>query len=178
MSYRFVRCQTHPKCPDVIGWYLVLEPGDIDTLMKLHKGVAYLYFHKFGMDPHLKPDSEEGVLKNPIRLAAGWLRSVENFLAEGTTLAVNSNGGIVPLDSVKILSEQENEKLNWPDYYDDEVITISHWSGGTHYYLSSNKGRVFVPSKYATHKAARVTAEHYTSHIETKENATPLPDFR
>lgn len=178
MSYRFVRCQTHPKCPDVIGWYLVLEPNDIDTLMKLHKGVANLYFFKFGMDPHIKPDSEEGVLKNPVRLAAGWLQSVEKFLLDGTTLAVNSNGGMVPLDSIKVLSEHANETLEWPDYYDDEIITISRWSGGKHYYLSSNKGRVFVPSKYTDCKEARRVAERYTDNIQTKENSGPLPTFQ
>lgn len=106
MSYRFVRCQTHPKCPDVIGWYLVLEPSDVDTLMKLHKGVANLYFFKFGMDPHLKPDSEEGVLKNPVRLAAMWLQAVEKQLWEGA-LCVNSNGGCVPLNSVKVLGSKQ-----------------------------------------------------------------------
>lgn len=168
MSYRFVRCQTHPKCPDVIGWYLVLEPGDIDTLMKLHKGVCYFYFHKFGMDPHLKPDTKEGYLKNPVRLAASWLQSIEKFLLEGITLAINSNGGIAPLDSVTILSEHQRETISWPDYYDDEVITISRWPEGRHYYLSSNKDRIFVPPKYVEYKAAHHAAQRYTNHINSK----------
>lgn len=177
MSYRFIRCQTHPKCPDVTGYYLVLEPGDVDTLMKLHKSVATLYFFKFGMDPHIKPDSEEGVLKNPIRLAAGWLQTMEKLLFEGP-VAVNSNGGCVPLSSVKVRNEVTSEKLSWPDYHDDEIITISRWTGGKHYYLSSNKNRVFVPSKYSSYEAARQTAEHYTNNIRTKENSAPLPTFQ
>lgn len=174
--YRFVRCQTHPKCPDVIGWYLVLKPDDVDTLMKLHKGIANLYFFKFGMDLHIT-ESEMAPHYNPIKLAAQWLQSIKRLLQEGS-VAVNSNGGCVPLNSVKVLSESTNQRLDWPDYYDDEVITISRWTGGRHYYLSSNRNRIFVPAKYCDLKAARYTAQKYTNHIQTRENASPLPTFQ
>ncbi len=36
--YRFVRCQTHPKYPNLQGWYLVLKPDDLLTLVDLHHG--------------------------------------------------------------------------------------------------------------------------------------------
>lgn len=53
--YHFARCQPHSKRPDLQGWYLILEPGDIDTLEKLHRGVAYSLFAQFGKDPHGDP---------------------------------------------------------------------------------------------------------------------------
>ncbi len=165
--YRFARCQPHAKCPDLQGWYLILKPDDLDALMKLHKGVANLYFTKFGMDPHLKPDSEEGVLKNPVRLAGLWLGSVEKFLSAGTTLAVNFCGGMIPLDSVKVLATVESELMNWPNHYPDEVITISRWPDAQHFYLSSNKDRVFVPPKWTEYDDAHWIAKKYTDNIKS-----------
>jgi hypothetical protein len=178
--YRFARCQPHTKCPNTFGWYLILEPNDLDALMKLHKGIANLYFFKFGMDPHIKPDSEEGVLKNPVRLAALWLQSMEKFLIAGTTVLVNSSGGMMPYDESKIRTAVEREKMIWPsdEFDEEEIITISRWPRARHYYLSSNKGRVFVPSKYWDYENAKRVAEQYTSNIRTKDNTGPLPDFQ
>ncbi len=163
--YKFARCQPHAKCPNLQGWYLILTPGDLDTLMELHTGVTYLYYCKFGMDPHLKPGSLDDVLKNPIRLATIWLRTVEKFLMAGITLAVNLSGGMMPLDSVKVLATIEQEKMIWPNHYDDEVIKISRWPDGKHYYLSSNKNRVFVPPKFIGYKDAHDMAGKYTDEI-------------
>lgn len=168
--YRFAHCQPHPKCPNLQGWYLILEPDDLDALMELHHGIANFYFWKFGMDPHLKPNSEEGVMKNPVRLAAMWLQSIEKFLMAGTTIVVNSSGGMVPLDSVKVLATKESEKMIWPDHYDDEIITISRWKKGKHYYLTSNKNRVFVPPSYIEYTDAREIAEIYTDNIKDRDH--------
>jgi hypothetical protein len=163
--YHFARCQLHSKCPDLQGWCLILKPDDFDTLLELHKGVVSLYFHKFGLDPHITGSSPY----NPIKLAQGWFQSAEKLLLIGTTLAVNSSGGMFPLEGVKVLSTLEKETMTWPDLYDDEVITISCWSGGRHYYLSSNKDRIFAPSKYVEYQAARQAAERYTDNIDDKE---------
>lgn len=178
--YRFARCQPHTKCPDLLGWYLILEPSDLDALMKLHKGIAHLYFAKFGMDPHIKPDSVEGVLKNPIRLAALWLQTMEKHLLRGETVFVNFSGGMMTYNKSKIRTIVEREKMIWPsdEFDEEEIITISRWPRARHYYLSSNKGRVFVPSKYWSHKDAKQVAEQYTSNIRTKENTGPLPVFQ
>jgi len=165
--YRFARCQTHSKCPDLQGWYLILKPEDVNTLMELHKGIANFYYRKFGMDPHLM-ESEMAMAYNPIILTAKWLRSIENFLLEGVTLAINQTGGMMPLDSVKVLATVESEKMIWPTRYEDEVITISRWSEGRHFYLSSNKDRVFMPSKYVEYKAAHCAVKKYTDNIKTK----------
>lgn len=165
--YKFVYCQPHAKCPDLKGWYLILEPDDVDTLMELHKGVAGLYFRKFGLDPHYnKP--ELATFYNPIRLAATWFTTVEKFLFTGTTLAVNSSGGWLPLDSVKVLKGEVSKKFIWPDRWLWETITISRWPEGRHYYLSSNRDRIFIPNKYSTYEDALQVAQMYTKNIEDK----------
>lgn len=166
--YQFVRCQPNPRSPDLQGWYLVLRPEDLDTLMKLHRGVAQVYYWKFGMDPRIKPDSEEGVLKNPVRLAALWLGSVEKFLSASTTLAVNCCGGMVPLDSVNVLATVDSELMVWPELFPDEIITITRWPEGQHFYLSSNKNRLFVPHKYPKYDDAHAMAQKYTEDIRSK----------
>ena len=178
--YRFARCQPHAKCPNTLGWYLILEPSDLDALMKLHKSVAYLYFAKFGMDPHIKPNSVEGILKNPIRLAATWLQTMEKFLMRGETVLVNSSGGMMTYDESKIRTIVERDRMIWPsdEFDEEEVITISRWPRAHHYYLSSNRDRVFVPSKYWNYEDAKLVAEQYTSNIQTKDNAGSLPVFR
>lgn len=165
--YKFVRCQPHAKCPDLQGWYLVLEPDDVDTLMKLHKGVTGLYYHKFGLDPHYQKP-ELGILYHPMRLSAGRFTSVEKFLFSGITLAVNSSGGMIPLDSVKVLVAEESERLIWPDRWLFETITISRWPRGRHYYLSSNRNRIFVPTKHGTYEGAHQVAKMYTTNIQDK----------
>jgi hypothetical protein len=178
--YQFARCQSHTKCPDLLGWYLILEPDDLDALVELHHGIANLYFFKFGMNPHFKPNSEEGVMKNPIRLAAMWLQTMEKFLMAGTTVLVNPSGGMIPYDESIVRTVVDREKMLWPsgEFNEDEVITISRWPRQRHYYLSSSTGRVFVPTKYWSHESAKRTAELYTNNIRTKENAGALPNFQ
>jgi hypothetical protein len=87
----------------------------------------------------------------------------------GTTLAINSNGGMVPLNEVTIVAKEQAEMIDWPDHYDDEVITISRWPGGKHYYLSSNKDRIFTPPNHLTYESAKRMAVKYTRNIVTNE---------
>ena len=165
--YNFVRCQTHPKCPDLQGWYLVLKPGDLETLEELHRGISAFYFQKYGLDPHLK--DEMLFLKHPVRLAAGWLETISKILVSGTTALVNFSGGILPPNGVTILSEITCEEMLWPDAFDpEEVITISRWPKGFHFYLTSSKDRVFVPPKYGSLEEALEVAELYTDNILEK----------
>jgi hypothetical protein len=165
--YRFVRCQPHHKCPDLQVWYLILEPDDVDTLMTLHKGITALYYHKFGLDPYITK-SELATFYNPIQLAAQWFQTIESLLFVGITLAINSSGGMIPLDSMKVLAEVVSERLVWPGYDKDEIITISRWPRGRHYHLSSDKNRVFIPAKYNTYESARQMAQKYTDNIQVK----------
>jgi hypothetical protein len=177
MKYTFHKCQPHPKCPDLTGWYLELRPDDAATMMRVHRGVCCLYFFKFGMDPHIQKDEDQAARYNPIKLAAGWLASVERFMLAGDTLLVNSNGGIMPMDGVKILDTVESDDLHWDDRFDDERITISRWPLAKHYYLASNRNRVFVPEKYNSYNEARRAALRYVpaDRIRMKENAGALP---
>jgi len=165
--YKFIRCQTHSKCPSVQGWYLVLEPGDIDTLMKFHKGVCWLYYGKFGLDPHYS-ESESAWLYSPARLAALWLDTVEKHLVNGVTLAINSFSGMLPLSKVEVLEECESQRLVFPKTCEPEQITISRWPRSRHYYLTSNLNRIFTPYRYNTYQAAERAAKWYTDHIISK----------
>ena len=83
-------------------------------------------------------------------------------------------------DESKIRTTVEREKMIWPsdEFDEEEVITISRWPRARHYYLSSNRDRVFVPSKYWDYKDAKRIAEQYTSNIRTKDNVGSLPAFR
>ena len=103
--------------------------------MKVHKGVTGLYFFKFGMDPHIQKDEDRRAFYNPIKLAAQWLCTIEHYLLRGETLLVNSNGGIMPMEGAKILDTVESTSLHWDDRFDDEVITLSRWPQGRHWYL-------------------------------------------
>jgi len=167
MSYCFMRCRPHPKCPDLIGWYLVLNPDDFETLERLHRGVTSMYYAKFGLDPHYQ-NPEIAHLYNPIRLAFIWLETVERQLAAGKPILVNSRGGLLIMADVEVLSAIKSDKMQWPDYDKSEIITIAKWPEGKHYYLSSNKNRVFVPSKYVNFDDACATAKVYTDKIKTR----------
>jgi hypothetical protein len=138
--------------------------------MELHLGIANFYFCKFGTGGSgTKSGPDLGVPRNPIRLAELWLETVEKHRAAGTTLVVNSCGGMLPLDSVEVITEAESEKMYWPrERGGFEEITISRWSQASHYYLSSDAGRIFVPPKYARYEDARRVAEMYTDKINDK----------
>ncbi len=173
--YRFHRCQPHAKCPNLTGWYLEWHPDDVETVMKVHKGVVSLYFFKFGQDPHVQ--KERCSFYDPATLGAWWLQSVEHYLLRGETLLVNSNGGIMPMDGTIILETAESDDLHWDDRFNDEQITISRWPVGRHWYLSSTKGRVFCPAKYDSLAEVRREAERYVpaDRIRMKECAGALP---
>jgi hypothetical protein len=81
-------------------------------------------------------------------------------LQEGDVL-VNPAGGFAAKRDLIVLAEIKRRDLTWPEQFADEIITISQWPKGRHYYLCSNKGRVFVPEKFATYRAARLAALKY-----------------
>lgn len=162
--YRFLRCQTHPKCPSVIGWYLVLD--NIDTAIKLHRGVATMYLEQFGGDPHLLKSTGASCY-HPVTLAANWLNTVGQAISNASIL-VNSKGGWMTFDGVTVLGEVTSDELVWPEQLDDEVIFIGKYPDGRHYYLSSNKGRIFAPPKHTTYQAAERMAKQYTDNIQTR----------
>ena len=76
-------------------------------------------------------------------------------------MLVNPAGGFVAKRDLIVLAEIKRRDLTWPEQFADEIITISRWPQRPHYYLCSNRGRVFVPEKFATYRAARLAALRY-----------------
>lgn len=106
---------------------------------------------------------------NPIVLMNLWLKSIEKYRNANTIIGVNSSGGILPLDSVKVLATVEKDRMTWPTLHEGEVITFSRWPEMPHWYLTSNKDRIFVPVKYTRCVDARRAAQVYTDNIEVVE---------
>ena len=152
-SYRFARCQVHPAFADVQGWFLEVQGDDPQLVAALHKSITAKYHSMLGQDSH-------SCGADATRFAAAWLQSLESALQEGEVL-VNSAGGFVAKRDLIVLNEIKRCDLTWPECFTDEVITISQWPKGKHYYLCSNRGRVFIPEKYATYRAARLAALRY-----------------
>lgn len=167
--YRFVRYRPEKKCPDLQGWFLVLKPGDLDTLMKMHEAVAHFYFVKFGSGgSNARVGAALGI--SPIHMASKWLEAVGKAQMRGETLVINKVGGWSKFNEDQVCSEMQSKRLAWPDYYEDEVVTISKYElpEARHYYLTSNKERVFSPPKHNTYEAAEAAAHVYTSNVQTK----------
>jgi hypothetical protein len=133
--------------------------ADFVTQMDLHIAVASAYYSRLKLDPHIDPT---GPL-NPRHLVEKWVDGFNTILKAENVALVNSCGGILPPTNIRILSRLEIEKLRWPDSYDDEIITISRWPKGLHYYIASNKNRLFSPSKFNTYDEARDLALVYAS---------------
>lgn len=166
--YRFLRCQTCPSSRDVIGWYLVLDIGDMKTAMELHRGVATMYLQQFGGDPHLLPP-EIAAHYLPITLAAKWLDTVVQAIINAPVL-VNFKGGWMTFEGVTVLGEVTSDTLVWPEHFEDEIITIGRYPAGRHSYLSSNKDRIFTPPKHSTYQAAEQVAKQYTDQIRERNH--------
>jgi hypothetical protein len=155
--YRFLRCQVHRDFDDVQGWFLEVSADDPKLLEALHRSIATKYRLMFGEDAHCKVG-----LADATSFAANWLRSFRDELQKGGVL-VNPAGGFVAKRDLIVLEEVDSEDLTWPVCFADEIITISRWPRGKHYYLCSNKGRVFMPDKFSTYGAAREAALKYVS---------------
>jgi hypothetical protein len=70
MPHQFLLCQPHAKCPELMGWYLDLRPDDLKIFFQVHRGVCCLYFHKFRLDPHIKPGSLQAALYTAASISA------------------------------------------------------------------------------------------------------------
>ncbi|MFA5344759.1 MAG: hypothetical protein WC315_00575 [Candidatus Omnitrophota bacterium] len=135
--------------------------------MDLHLGVVSSYCTRFGRNPHADPTN----IYNPVQLANQWTAMLTKLLKQDGKVLVNSCGGFLPLTNIRILSWIDATKLRWPDIYADEIITISRWPEGRHYYLSSNHNRIFVPAKFSTYAGARELATVYVNASQIKSNA-------
>jgi hypothetical protein len=96
--YTFHRCQPHAKCPDLTGWYLEVQPGDHATAAALHRGAAYLYFARFGLDPHIKPGPSIGRTRSSVSEPTPTGRIVTRRAPTKSPL-YNADGSVVGLET-------------------------------------------------------------------------------
>jgi hypothetical protein len=170
MTYTFHKVQCHEKIPTLTGWYLQLIPYDIATLLEVHLGVTAMYFHRFQHDPHMQKDETTRRIWNPITQAQRWLGSMHDRMKDNKTVLINMNGGWMFMEDAIILDTVTSENIRWGDRYDTEIITISRWPKGRHFYLSSNKFRVFLPDKHNTYIGAFEDALQYVPSERIKSN--------
>jgi hypothetical protein len=164
--FRFVRGQVHPAFADIQGWFLEVRRDDAELITALHKSIAAKYGSMLGQESHGWGDKRN----NAAMLASLWLQSLEEELTFGEVL-VNAAGGLVAKRDLIVLAEIESDEPIWPDHLPDEIITISKWPKGKHFYLCSNHNRVFMPEKFSTYRAARAAALKYvpSNRIDSRE---------
>ncbi len=163
MSYTFVYRKVNKF--DAPVWLLKVQ--DPETIEQVHRGVTVKLYQTVGGDPHNfrngKPVGPHSAIMNPINLGAKWLQTAEKFIMTKGYILVNKVGGIVPPGRFTILDTVESEKLSWPDTDDTEVITLSKWPQGQHWYLKSSNGRIFSPVKMGSLKEAKEVAGRFVS---------------
>ena len=149
MKFNFVKTQLK-HCPDVVGWYLKLDPKDNEMFLFIHKVVTHTNFLKAKKDPHIQGEMDKGsflaYITHPITLSAKWLMAMEENRFNQRTVLVNSMGGWMPMDNqVNVIDEVQEDKFEFPaDKYDErEYLTIARFPDGTHWYICSNKARMF-----------------------------------
>jgi hypothetical protein len=180
--YKFLKVQTCASCPGVVGWWLQVDPHDLVTEGQLHESVAHRNYKTATDNPHFNKDDP---WQNPITLTQKWLQGKSKIsqmaIKMGHSLLVNDMGGMCDLSpSMIVLETRESESLVWPKMEEkpEERIKITRYpTGGAHFYLSSNTGRLFAPKKYSTFEAARRVALMYvpegkiTADIAPRESA-------
>lgn len=176
MEFNFVKTQLK-KCPNIIGWYLILDPKDDDLLLYIHKIVTQTNILKAEKDPHIKGEINKSsflvMIQHPISLSARWLMAMENNRFNGNIALVNRSGGWMPLDDqINILQRVTKNKFEFPTdkYEDQERLTISRFPDGKHWYISSNKDRMF--DKFNNVDEALVEAKRHVPY-----NKISIKDF-
>lgn len=177
LRFDFIKEQ-HAQCPSVIGWWLVVKPEDLDTHISLHKMVTTAAV-KWGNDPHEfnsdgtprrpeSPSQMQVAMQNPILFGAKWFGITLANLLSGRAICVNPAGGWHPLTNQTIvLARESRNRLEWPGKKDDlwqgEIITIMQWGDGKHFYLSSNKDRIFAEKCNQFEEAERIAKQYVKS---------------
>lgn len=183
MSYTFVRCRADDRFP-AEAWYLKIAWEDVELIDKMHAAVAKNMFMKFVIDPHMfdekqRPKHEVADMVNPVKLAGGWVTTLHRICAEDGHALVNVVGGIRP-PAKKESAVKTLEKLSWPELLADERITLVQWPLAQHYYLKSNKDRLFSPAKYDSLDEAWKVALEYVPEgqikVEIGKYKAPKPE--
>jgi len=154
--YTFALVQTHPKCPTLRDWYLKLTRAQaadpkIEQLLAGHVQASVLQREReHAEDTH---PSESYALLGRGAVAFRWPETVQLLLQRDTAVLVGRRGGICPVEGTKILETRKSKDLAWPQD-ERELVTISKWQRGSHWYLSSTFDRIFEPSHYDTPEEA------------------------
>jgi len=163
MPYTFVYRKVNRFDPP--QW--LLRVSDFETADKVHNGVVHKLYQTIGGDPHNFrngiPVGPHSVILDPVSLGAKWLQTADRHLLSGKHFLVNKVGGIIPPGRFNILDTFESENLVWPDTDDEEVITLSKWPKGKHWYLKSSTGRIFSPPKVDSHREAKEIAGRFVT---------------
>ena len=162
----FAKVQTHPECPNLVGWYMKVTPDNWQAIDKLHASFCSKLFHKHNKDPHNWKKDDANPFSDVVRYGTLFLETLTRHQQNGETLYVNSRGGWMNDKGIKILAEIETEK--WPEEIEGEIITISKWPAGKHYYLASNKERIFLENKFDDVLLAREHAKLFVSEANIK----------
>jgi hypothetical protein len=178
MKYTFVLCSPDARFPDYKDWYLKLT--DPKQIGDMHDMLTKVLDSKFGKDPHLfnqktgEPVSSIAPIFHPSVLGAHWITTAISMFQQHGVVYVGALGQMFPPVNFVIHTELEKAKLAFPTEDNSEIITITKWKDGLHYYLSSNKGRIFEVSRYSNYDSAFKEAKRHvgTKRIKYKENTS------
>lgn len=190
MSYTFHYVQ-QKKYPELKCWYLEISPKTSEHIETVHQALTIHLFLEAGIDPHWDKRVDDAPFLHPIVLGANYLEClIRKVMHNGLTVLVNKNGGWIPKDdSINILETKVKNcfifPVDVPESLKSEHISISQWPNGKHYYLKSNRGRIFSPHKFDTFQEAfdaalktGVPKENiYTKKIEDSRFAKERPSW-
>jgi hypothetical protein len=158
----------------------LLEVVNEKDLMAVHRWISTKLFLKLGMNPHIfnqdgtPHDEVAAYYYHPIKLGAAWLTTAQKFMWQDGGFYVNPAGGILPLKSLgsPILATQESS--SWPTSpIAGEIVYVTRWPQGEHYYLRSNRNRVFPFVKLDSMDEVREAVELNAPGAKIVEDTAP-----
>lgn len=171
--FKFHKCYLDKRFKNKPVWMLELSKDNLKAIIDFNTGFMNQRFIKSGIDPHTWVEGTSNcetklllMLRHPLILAGNQLVVFLNKVNTGRTLLVQNTGSfVVKDDSVEIIETVERPDFNqWPEIDDKkEIIYISKWPDGTHYYLrgKTSNNRVFN-GKYNSFDEAYAAAKEIT----------------
>jgi hypothetical protein len=193
LKYTFRKIQCHEKIPDLTGWYWYINTDEalLDYISRT-KGISANSIHE--VSKRLHPDDPfQGHYSDAVSLALDL--KIRTTYGEGQkinlmTLTEEVNDilvkpkidmymshpgiylganliGFTPDCGQRVVHEIVKNEYDFPET--DEIITISRWGDGKHFYLSSSTGRDFK-KKYNTYKQAEERALKFVDKDNIRED--------
>lgn len=138
-----------------MGWYLVITASDYSLMNTVHKSCTVTAAKRYWNDPHMvdittgQPKNSLAEMYHPVKLAGGWIQTVEKGLQKFGTVYVNKQHGLWFGSDVDILDTYTCTQLKFPDdKIKDLKIVISRYPGGAHWYLTPSDGSIFQYHKF------------------------------